>query len=120
MRSTNKATAALKATYQTPVYPLLDAVRCELGSKIDIELAHLKVCTDDLCSMTMDHCHAHSQQIEFCFMTHANIKMGADPRLLSYTVSNAGSLAFTIVGVIVHVHCLPTIQHGQLLKHCCP
>ena len=45
MRSTNKATAALKATYQTPVYPLLDAVRCELGSKIDKELAHLKVDT---------------------------------------------------------------------------
>ena len=43
MRSTNKAIAALKATFQTPVYPLLDQVRSALGAKIDQELAHLKV-----------------------------------------------------------------------------
>ena len=43
MRSTNKAIAALKATFQTPVYPLLDQVRSALGTKIDQELAHLKV-----------------------------------------------------------------------------
>ena len=43
MRSTNKAIAALKATFQTPVYPLLDQVRSALGAKIDKELAHLKV-----------------------------------------------------------------------------
>lgn len=43
MRSTSKAIVALKATFQTPVYPLLDAVRCALNSKIDEELAHLKV-----------------------------------------------------------------------------
>lgn len=43
MRSTNKAIAALKATFQTPVYPLLDQVRSGLGAKIDHELAHLKV-----------------------------------------------------------------------------
>lgn len=43
MKSTNKAIAALKATFQTPVYPLLDQVRSALGAKIDEELAHLKV-----------------------------------------------------------------------------
>ena len=43
MGSTNKAIAALKATFQTPVYPLLDQVRSALGAKIDQELAHLKV-----------------------------------------------------------------------------
>ena len=43
MKSTNKAIAALKATFQTPVYPLLDQVRSDLGAKIDEELAHLKV-----------------------------------------------------------------------------
>lgn len=43
MRSTNRAIAALKATFQTPVYPLLDQVRSALGAKIDQELAHLKV-----------------------------------------------------------------------------
>lgn len=43
MKSTNKAIAALKATFQTPVYPLLDQVRSDLGAKIDDELAHLKV-----------------------------------------------------------------------------
>lgn len=43
MRSTNKAIAALKATFQTPLYPLLDQVRSALGAKIDQELAHLKV-----------------------------------------------------------------------------
>ncbi|KAL3134108.1 hypothetical protein ABBQ32_008530 [Trebouxia sp. C0010 RCD-2024] len=42
MKSTNKAIAALKATFQTPVYPLLDQVRSDLGAKIDEELAHLK------------------------------------------------------------------------------
>lgn len=43
MQSTSRAILALKATFQTPVYPLLDAVRCALNSKIDQELAHLKV-----------------------------------------------------------------------------
>ena len=47
MGSTNKAIAALKATFQTPVYPLLDQVRSALGAKIDAELAHLKVCATD-------------------------------------------------------------------------
>ncbi len=43
MGSTNKAITALKATFQTPLYPLLDQVRSALGAKIDLELAHLKV-----------------------------------------------------------------------------
>ncbi|KAL0045339.1 hypothetical protein WJX82_004255 [Trebouxia sp. C0006] len=42
MGSTNRAITALKATFQTPVYPLLDQVRSALGAKIDLELAHLK------------------------------------------------------------------------------
>lgn len=51
MRSTNKAIAALKATFQTPVYPLLDQVRSALGAKIDVELAHLKVSSTQSNSM---------------------------------------------------------------------
>jgi len=43
MGSTNRAITALKATFQTPLYPLLDQVRSALGAKIDLELAHLKV-----------------------------------------------------------------------------
>ena len=43
MGSTNKAITALKATFQTPLYPLLDQVRSALGAKFDLELAHLKV-----------------------------------------------------------------------------
>lgn len=42
MGSTNRAISALKATFQTPLYPLLDQVRSALGAKIDLELAHLK------------------------------------------------------------------------------
>ncbi|KAL0039762.1 hypothetical protein WJX77_007166 [Trebouxia sp. C0004] len=42
MGSTNRAITALKATFQTPVYPMLDQVRSALGAKIDLELAHLK------------------------------------------------------------------------------
>ncbi|KAA6422051.1 MAG: hypothetical protein FRX49_08069, partial [Trebouxia sp. A1-2] len=42
MGSTNRAITALKATFQTPLYPLLDQVRSALGAKIDLELAHLK------------------------------------------------------------------------------
>lgn len=57
MKSTNKAIAALKATFQTPVYPLLDQVRSDLGAKIDEELAHLKVTQrafrDAQCPMTL-------------------------------------------------------------------
>ncbi|KAL0021755.1 hypothetical protein WJX79_004279 [Trebouxia sp. C0005] len=42
MGSTNRAITALKGTFQTPLYPLLDKVRSALGAKIDLELAHLK------------------------------------------------------------------------------
>ena len=49
MGSTNKAITALKATFQTPLYPLLDQVRSALGAKIDLELAHLKVINAIFC-----------------------------------------------------------------------
>ncbi len=49
MGSTNRAITALKATFQTPLYPLLDQVRSALGAKIDLELAHLKVINTVFC-----------------------------------------------------------------------
>ena len=37
-----RAVQALKSTYETPVFPLLDRVRSGLGAKVDVELAHVK------------------------------------------------------------------------------
>ena len=39
----NRAVSALKRTYETPVFPELDAARSALGAKIDAKLGHLKV-----------------------------------------------------------------------------
>ncbi|KAK9819871.1 hypothetical protein WJX72_003475 [[Myrmecia] bisecta] len=38
----DRAVASLKATYETPVFPTLDAVRSLLGAKMDQELNHVK------------------------------------------------------------------------------
>jgi len=37
-----RAVKALKGTYETPVFPILDRVRSGLGAKVDAELAHVK------------------------------------------------------------------------------
>ena len=70
MRSTNKAIAALKATYQTPVYPLLDQVRSGLCAKIDQELAHLKV---------TPHLNRH---VTLAHVTHVSLQL----RLAQYNI----------------------------------
>lgn len=56
MGSTNRAISALKATFQTPLYPLLDQVRSALGAKIDLELAHLKVNDAAFCHVLATLC----------------------------------------------------------------
>lgn len=37
-----RAVQALKATYEAPLFPELDAVRCQLGQRFDGRLAHVK------------------------------------------------------------------------------
>ena len=39
----NRAVSALKRTYETAVFPELDAARSALGAKVDAKLGHLKV-----------------------------------------------------------------------------
>lgn len=39
----NRAVTALKRTYETPVFPQLDAARSLLGARTEAKLAHMKV-----------------------------------------------------------------------------
>jgi len=38
----NRAVKALKATYETPLFPVLDQTRSTLGARMDARLRHLK------------------------------------------------------------------------------